>query len=146
MRLHSSLPLTGWSEALSTTCKKLHDPDWLPSPSHLLPHQEPMALDFPPSPRPALNLHPALCLCTPLSLSLGIFSFFSILQNSTHPSRPHGITCFTFSENTFYQSLCTKSVSIALGFIRKPESQALIPDLVNQNLPFSKIPGALHAH
>lgn len=145
MRLHSSLPLTGCSEALSTACKKLHDPDCLPSP-HLLPHQEPMALDFLPSPRPALNLHPALCLGTPLSLSLGIFSFFSILQNSIHPSRLHGITLFTFSENTFHQSLCTKSIRFASGFIRKPEPQALIPDLVNQNLPFNKIPGALFAH
>ena len=39
-----------------------------------------------------------------------------------------------------------QEISITWGFIRKLESQALIPDLVNQNLPFSKTLGALFIH
>ena len=36
--------------------------------------------------------------------------------------------------------------SITWGFTRKAESQALIPDLVSQDLPFNKTRGALFIH
>lgn len=53
--------------------------DWPPSPSQLLPHQEPTALDFPPPPRLALNLHPPWASAHHLPSARELFLFSSTL-------------------------------------------------------------------